>query len=209
MATNNDLNTGVTPLIVPYGGTSVASTVAYTPLVGGTTSTAALQSVASVGTAGQILTSQGAALPIFQSGFGISPILYTKVTLSAANIAAMRATPVILVAAGGANTLYLVESAFLEIKYNTVAYTGGGLIHIQYDSTINGSGTKATSTLAAASITGVVDDISPIAPLSASSNAGSLAVNKGLYISNATAAFATGNSVCYIHVYYSLFSTTI
>ena len=55
-------------LTVPNGGTGLASTTAYAVLCGGTTSTAALQSIASVGTSGQVLTSNGAgALPSFQS----------------------------------------------------------------------------------------------------------------------------------------------
>lgn len=53
---------------VPMGGTGVTSTTAYAVLCGGTTSTGALQSIASVGTSGQVLTSNGAgALPTFQT----------------------------------------------------------------------------------------------------------------------------------------------
>lgn len=53
---------------VGNGGTGVASTTAYAVLCGGTTSTGALQSIASVGTAGQALMSNGAgALPTMQS----------------------------------------------------------------------------------------------------------------------------------------------
>lgn len=56
------------PIPVSSGGTGVASTTAYAVLCGGTTSTAALQSVSGVGTTGQVLTSNGAgALPTFQS----------------------------------------------------------------------------------------------------------------------------------------------
>lgn len=46
-------------LSVANGGTGVASLTAYGPVIGGTTSTGAVQSVA-VGTAGQVLTSNGA-----------------------------------------------------------------------------------------------------------------------------------------------------
>lgn len=55
-------------LSVPRGGTGLASATAYAVLCGGTTSTSAFQSVASVGTSGQVLTSNGAAaLPTFQN----------------------------------------------------------------------------------------------------------------------------------------------
>ena len=53
---------------VAGGGTGLTSTTAYAVLCGGTTSTGALQSIASVGTSGQVLTSNGAgALPTFQN----------------------------------------------------------------------------------------------------------------------------------------------
>lgn len=63
----------VLPLTVPNGGTGLASTTAYALLAGGTTSTGALQSIASVGTANQVLLSNGAgALPTFQTVFPAS-----------------------------------------------------------------------------------------------------------------------------------------
>lgn len=56
------------PLTVPNGGSGAASFTAYAVLCGGTTSTSPFQSVASVGTSGQVLTSNGpGALPTFQS----------------------------------------------------------------------------------------------------------------------------------------------
>lgn len=55
-------------LSVARGGTGASSLTAYAVLCGGTTSTSPVQSVASVGTAGQVLTSNGAgALPTFQT----------------------------------------------------------------------------------------------------------------------------------------------
>lgn len=55
-------------LAVSRGGTGLASATAYAVLCGGTTSTGAFQSVASVGTSGQVLTSNGAgALPTFKT----------------------------------------------------------------------------------------------------------------------------------------------
>lgn len=56
---------------VAGGGTGLSSTTAYAVICGGTTSTNPLQSIASVGTAGQVLTSNGAgALPTFQAAAG-------------------------------------------------------------------------------------------------------------------------------------------
>ena len=66
------LSTGVTgTLPVANGGTGATTQTAFAVLCGGTTSTGAYQSVASVGTAGQVLTSNGAgALPTFQAAGG-------------------------------------------------------------------------------------------------------------------------------------------
>lgn len=56
---------------VAEGGTGQVSLTAYAVLAGGTTSTSPIQSIASVGTAAQVLTSNGAgALPTFQDAAG-------------------------------------------------------------------------------------------------------------------------------------------
>ena len=58
------------PLPVSSGGTGRATATAYAVVCGGTTATGALQSVASVGTTGQVLTSNGVgALPTMQASF--------------------------------------------------------------------------------------------------------------------------------------------
>tara|TARA_R110000823_G_scaffold315159_2_gene445950 strand:+ start:16558 stop:16911 length:354 start_codon:yes stop_codon:yes gene_type:complete len=63
--------TNCTGLPVAGGGTGLASVTAYAVLCGGTTSTNPLQSIASVGTVGQVLVSNGAgALPTFQNASG-------------------------------------------------------------------------------------------------------------------------------------------
>lgn len=63
--------TGITDITVEDGGTGASSHTAYAVLCGGTTSTGAVQSVASVGSSGQVLTSNGAgSLPTFQDASG-------------------------------------------------------------------------------------------------------------------------------------------
>jgi hypothetical protein len=62
-----------TALPVARGGTGATTQTAYAVLTGGTTATGAYQSIASVGTTGQVLTSNGAgALPTFQTAGGSS-----------------------------------------------------------------------------------------------------------------------------------------
>ena len=74
---NGGTNGGLT---VPYGGTGVASLTAYAPIFGGTTSTGAVQS-GTVGTAGHVLTSNGAgALPTFQAAGGRNLLRITVIT---------------------------------------------------------------------------------------------------------------------------------
>ena len=66
----NGVLANCTGLPVAGGGTGVASLTAYAPIFGGTTSTGAVQS-GTVGTTGQVLTSNGAgALPTFQAAAG-------------------------------------------------------------------------------------------------------------------------------------------
>lgn len=63
-----------TALPVANGGSGATSLTAYAPIFGGTTSTGAVQS-GTVGTAGQVLTSNGAgALPTFQTAAASSPL---------------------------------------------------------------------------------------------------------------------------------------
>ena len=95
--------TGTLP--VANGGTGRASHTAFAVICGGTTTTGAQQSIASVGTAGQVLTSNGAgALPTFQAAGGggfpagtrmsfqqtAAPTGWTKDTTGALNNSAMR-----------------------------------------------------------------------------------------------------------------------
>ena len=61
----------VSPLPIIEGGTGVKLTTPYAVICGGTTNTGPLQFIASVGTSGQVLTSNGAgSLPTFQTSGG-------------------------------------------------------------------------------------------------------------------------------------------
>lgn len=72
--------------VVAGGGTGVTSFTAYSVIAGGTTSTGVLQSVATVGSSGQVLTSNGAAaLPTWQTaptGTGINKVIRQVFTAS-------------------------------------------------------------------------------------------------------------------------------
>jgi len=76
-------------LSVPRGGTGNSTFTAYSVICAGTTATGAFQNVSGVGTANQVLTSNGAgALPTWQAGGTVSPLttkgdLYTFTTVNA------------------------------------------------------------------------------------------------------------------------------
>jgi hypothetical protein len=100
------LTTNVTgTLPVANGGTGVASATAYALLAGGTTTTGPFQSIASVGTSGQVLTSNGAgALPTFQAASGgVTTISFgsTGLTPSTATSGAVTVAGTLAVANGG------------------------------------------------------------------------------------------------------------
>ncbi len=109
-------------ITVPYGGTGVASTMAYSVLCGGTTSTGALQSVASLGTTGQVLTSLGAgALPIW-APTGIVAALYMNGNLTGTSVGAGAFTK----AAGATTSAFL--NNFTMSANNQLRYDGANTI---------------------------------------------------------------------------------
>lgn len=77
---------GGTDVPVTDGGNGRSTATEYAVICGGTTATGAHQSIAGLGTAGQLLTSNGAgALPTFQDGGGGGALVYlSTVTVSAA-----------------------------------------------------------------------------------------------------------------------------
>jgi hypothetical protein len=79
---DSDLQGFTSTLTVSNGGTGLSSATAYAVLCGGTSSAGNFQSVASVGTAGQVLTSNGAgALPTFQTSSGLTQAKSLGLTL--------------------------------------------------------------------------------------------------------------------------------
>jgi len=138
----------------------------------------------------------------------VSPLMlkYAAVAISAAEFNGMYAAPKLLVAAGGANTLLVLDRCELLMTYVSANYADGGVAAVQYDSTANGAGVIASTTLAAATFQAA-------ASTGFNFNAGVVAqtfttcVNKGLYLSNITGAFTTGDSTFVAHVWYKVIPT--
>ncbi len=125
--------------------------------------------------------------------------------LTAANLIAMYTTPVLVVPAVS-NKAIVVDSVEFIMQGTATQFTGGGVVAVQYNSTANGAGTSVQATTFAASVvtgaTATTYSTRPPASLSAVATASIKGV--GLYISNATAVFATGTGTAVVRVTYRL-----
>lgn len=136
--------------------------------------------------------------------------IYTTVAMTAAEFNGMYAAPKLLVAAPGANKLLVLKRAVLAMTFVAAAYAAGGVVGLQYDSTVHGAGVAASGTEAAADFfaaastsfgfNGVAGNTVAIAPFSTT-------VNKGLYLSNLTGAFTTGDGTWVVHLWYAVIPT--
>jgi hypothetical protein len=133
-------------------------------------------------------------------------LIYTTVAVTAAEFNGMYAAPKLLLAAPGANKLILVEQMALAMTFVSADYAAGGVVAAQYDSTVHGAGVLATNTeaaadfFAAASTTFRFNPSVLLAPFSTS-------VDKGLYLSNQSGAFTTGDSTFVAHIWYRIIPT--
>jgi hypothetical protein len=127
-----------------------------------------------------------------------------KVALTAANLIAMYAAPIEVVAAvPGFNII--VDAVEFDITRTSTAFTGGGVVAVQYNSTANGGGTATTATIAATVVTGAAGrTVTARIPVVQSDIATASITGIGLYISNATAAFAAGTGTATVTVRYHL-----
>ncbi len=137
-------------------------------------------------------------------------LIYTTVAITAAEFNGMYAAPKLLVAAPGANKLIVMERGVLAMTFVAAAYAAGGVVGFQYDSTVHGAGVAASNTEAAADFfaaastafqfNGVAGNTVGISPFSTT-------VNKGLYLSNLTQAFTTGDGTWVAHIWYKIIAT--
>jgi hypothetical protein len=125
------------------------------------------------------------------------------VTLSAAQIAAMYTTPVQIVAAPGSGKLILIDSILWDIAFVSAQYTAGGAIQAQYGNTTHGAGPAASASIAAATLNGVAaSGFIANGSGAVTLNAPATVENTAVYMSNATQAFATGDSTVTLYVKY-------
>lgn len=129
--------------------------------------------------------------------------LSAQVAVSASDFNGMYAAPKLLVAAPGANQILIHDSTELVETYNANAYAAGGTVAVQYDSTVHGAGGIASTTLANTAFQVTASNVFTMnrgvvpAPFST-------CVNKGLYLSNISGAFTTGDSAMVANVFYKI-----
>lgn len=117
----------------------------------------------------------------------------SSLSLTAAQLIAGYAAPIVALAAPGANRMYTDVSAQFNFTYGSAQFTTGGNLGLQYGSTANLAGTKATSTLTNTQVNGVAaNSVAAIIPVTVAPAAAANIVNAALYLSNDTAAFAVG-----------------
>lgn len=142
-------------LSVNKGGTGVASLTAYAVICGGTTGTGNVQSIASVGSSGQVLTSNGAgALPTFQaaSGGGLSWVVETTTSRSAAVNEGVICNNASLV------TVTLPDTAAVGDKLRVTGIGAGGWLIAQNASELIHFGNTVTTTGAGGSLASTDDN---------------------------------------------------
>lgn len=132
-------------LAVNAGGTGVTSTTAYAVLTGGTTSTGPLQSIASVGTSGQVLTSNGAgALPSFQPSLSALTAPYEQVNMGLSVSASSNILTIALKQADGTTDASTGTAAVrVAMRSNTV--TSGAYNERQVTAALSLTLTQGTS----------------------------------------------------------------
>lgn len=140
-----------------------------------------------------------AAAPVWEKA---SELRIATINLTAAQLIAMYAAPVQVIAAIPGKSIF-IESYDFVITRTSTAFTGGGVFRVQYSNTVNGGGTGASSTIAAAVITGaagttythrLATDLSDFASASVA--------GIGLFLSCQTAAFAAGTGTAVLTIRY-------
>lgn len=153
---------------------------------------------------------QSVSAALLNLGLGPTVVNYVAVAITAAEFNGMYGAPKLLIAAPGANKLIVVNRMALAMTFNSAQYASGGVVAAQYDSTVHGAGVLATTSEQASDFTGAAASTTFLfngASGNASQALFSSSVNKGLYLSNATGAFTTGDSDMVAHIWYQIIPT--
>lgn len=150
--------------------------------------------------AGSVTGSNLAANTVESGQLGIDVIQHATIPVTSANLLAMYATPVQLIAAGGTNTNIVVHKVMFTMTSTATQYAGGGVLEFQIGNTVHGAGTATTATVAAAVVNATAGtSYSTVIPVSYTGTSAT-----GLFISNQTAAFTTGTGTAVVDIWYSI-----
>jgi len=130
-----------------------------------------------------------------------------QVGITPAEILAMSATPVQIIPAAGPHSWIVLNTPIaFEYDYDGTAYASGGAIGLEYGNTALLAGTAASSTLAAATFNAFTANNGFTLNAAATGTMANM-VNLGIYLSNATGAFTTGNGYLIVNANYTVFNT--
>ena len=161
----------------------------------------------------QVFNSDTGVVDIYQAGgwaSGSSVVLSAAVNVNQASLQGMNAAAVAILGAPGAGKVIIVHAAFLNYTYaNATAYTGGGAIALQYGAGVYAAGNAATALASATLLTNAANSVLNLGSPSATNVnpvASATAINAGIYLSNAAAAFTGGgaDSNLAVRVWYSI-----
>lgn len=181
------------------GGLPVAACAVFQSTSGGVVFPSMTQAqIAALPPAGQALTAgtmiynstTGAVNTYNGVAFSAGTSLATG-TLTAANIDAMNAAPVLLIPAPAVGFGIFIESLVLDY-IRVASFAGGGAISLEYGNAAAAAGPLASATIAAGALTGAVNAMSVAGRASLSAVASTAISGVAVYISNDTAPFTLG-----------------
>ena len=123
------------------------------------------------------------------------------VTLTAANLIAMKTTPVSVLPAPGAGKVLVIDTISFQFKPGGTQFTGGGAITFQYHGTAI---TPHSGSVPASVLQGATADVQYLGPFASAALDLQNAINAGLDVTNASAVFAAGNGTAIVTVWYAL-----
>lgn len=141
---------------------------------------------------------------LIASGGADYSVQHATISLTAANLIGMYAAPVQLLPAPAAGKSIMVTKLAFTITRTSTAFTGGGAVIVQYGNTVNGGGTQALdSTIASTVVTGSAGTTVTARNGAVISDLAAASIQAaGLFISNASGAFAAGTGTAVVDVWY-------
>jgi hypothetical protein len=138
------------------------------------------------------------------SAFTLGTFQTLVTTLTAAQVLAMYATPVQLIAAPGAGKSIQILGCLIRVTPTATQFASGGVVAPQYTNTNHGGGTLITNTLAAAVVNGASAVDTSLGLVAAGAANLTVPQNTGVFLSNATGAFTTGTGTVTVILQYAV-----